>query len=314
MLSGETPRNCSFSFCVMSNACRFAISTSWLNTKARPFRFPGSWSPAGDCACCFEPGERSVATKAFCNALVKLRTCPTNSLTSRLSAAISPRWPVAVLRREVSSPLFSLRAMRATSNRNDSENAVMVGGDVGVGWDADHSNDPVPPGSHQQRHRSKRAYLPAFSALRLAALGSTTALNFAPGTNLGTVDAGIFRAAPVAGFLPVRAARLADLNVPKPTSCTALPFFTAVWMVSISVSRTALAAALDRSFLEARISMSSARFIGKVSVGSEDSWFISDRKPGGGGSARGHTAASTTEQIDARGGENNEPVAPDGGR
>src|SRR3989344_754709 len=189
MLSGETPRNCSFSFCVMSNACRFAISTSWLNTKARPFRFPGSWSPAGDCACCFEPGERSVATKAFCNALVKLRTCPTNSLTSRLSAAISPRWPVAVLRREVSSPLFSLRAMRATSNRNDSENAVMVGGDVGVGWDADHSNDPVPPGSHQQRHRSKRAYLPAFSALRLAALGSTTALNFAPGTNLGTVEA-----------------------------------------------------------------------------------------------------------------------------
>lgn len=30
------------------------------------------------------------------------------------------------------------------------------------------------------------------------------------------------------GFLPVRAARLADLNVPKPTSCTASPFFTAV--------------------------------------------------------------------------------------
>lgn len=52
-----------------------------------------------------------------------------------------------------------------------------------------------------------RAYLPAFSALRLATLGSTTALNFAPATNLGTMAAGILRAAPVAGFLPVRAAR-----------------------------------------------------------------------------------------------------------
>lgn len=61
-------------------------------------------------------------------------------------------------------------------------------------------------------------YLPAFSALRFAALGSTTALNLAPATKRGTVVAGIFSAAPVAGFLPVRAARLADLNVPKPTS------------------------------------------------------------------------------------------------
>lgn len=76
--------------------------------------------------------------------------------------------------------------------------------------------------AHGRLREGLLAYLPAFSALRLAALGSTTALNFAPGTNLGTVEAGILSAAPVAGFLPVRAARLADLKVPKPTSCTAL--------------------------------------------------------------------------------------------
>ena len=124
-----------------------------------------------------------------------------------------------LLRRELISPLFSLRAMRATSERNDSENAVMVGGTVAGGLDGDHSKKPSPAG-----HASSSArpgwldYLPAFSALRLAALGSTTALNLAPGTNFGTVDAGIFRVAPVAGFLPVRAARLVDLKVPKPTS------------------------------------------------------------------------------------------------
>ena len=43
-------------------------------------------------------------------------------------------------------------------------------------------------------------YLPAFSALRLAAFGSTTALNLAPATKRGTVVAGIFSAAPVEGF------------------------------------------------------------------------------------------------------------------
>ena len=66
--------------------------------------------------------------------------------------------------------------------------------------------------------RERCTYFPALSALRLAALGSTTALNFAPATNFGTVLAGILSAAPVDGFLPVRAARLADLKVPKPTS------------------------------------------------------------------------------------------------
>ena len=54
--------------------------------------------------------------------------------------------------------------------------------------------------------RTSGTYFPALSALRLAALGSTTALNLAPATNFGTVLAGIFSAAPVDGFLPVRAA------------------------------------------------------------------------------------------------------------
>src|SRR5690606_34427247 len=102
------------------------------------------------------------------------------------------------------------------------------------------------PASRPEKNAAYLPALPALSALRLAALGSTTALNFAPATNFGTVVAGIFRAAPVDGFLPVRAARLADLKVPKPTSCTASPFLTAVWMGSIRVSKTALAAVLDR--------------------------------------------------------------------
>ena len=39
-------------------------------------------------------------------------------------------------------------------------------------------------------------YLVALSALRLAALGSTTALNLAPAVNLGKVVAAIFMASP----------------------------------------------------------------------------------------------------------------------
>jgi len=113
--------------------------------------------------------------------------------------------------------------------------------------------------------QSGLAYLVALSALRFAAFGSTAALNLAPATNFGTVVAGIFRAAPVAGFLPVRAVRFVALKVPKPTSCTGSPFFTVAWMVSINVSKTAFAAVLERPFLVARISTSSARFISSQS-------------------------------------------------
>ena len=55
--------------------------------------------------------------------------------------------------------------------------------------------------SHFNKNRPKKradgslisltTYLPALSTLRLAALRSTTALNFAPATSLGTVDAGM---------------------------------------------------------------------------------------------------------------------------
>src|SRR5450830_2138576 len=90
----------------------------------------------------------------------------------------------------------------------------------------------------------------AFAFFLAAAFGSTAALNFEPAVNLGTVPARILRAAPVLGFLPMRAARFTDLNVPKPTSVTESPFLTASWMVSIKVSRMRPAATLDSSFLE----------------------------------------------------------------
>ena len=44
----------------------------------------------------------------------------------------------------------------------------------------------------------------------------TAALKAAPAENLGTVAAAIFKGSPVRGFLPLRAARLAALKVPKP--------------------------------------------------------------------------------------------------
>lgn len=44
----------------------------------------------------------------------------------------------------------------------------------------------------------------------------TAALKPAPAENLGTVAAAILSFSPVRGLLPVRATRLATLNVPKP--------------------------------------------------------------------------------------------------
>lgn len=66
--------------------------------------------------------------------------------------------------------------------------------------------------------RTSDTYFPALSALRLAALRSTTALNLVPATNLGTLLAGSFSAAPVDGFLSIRAARLANMKVQKPAN------------------------------------------------------------------------------------------------
>ncbi len=46
------------------------------------------------------------------------------------------------------------------------------------------------------------------------------ALKAAPGVNLGTLAAAIFKASPVRGLRPVRAARLVALKVPKPINWT----------------------------------------------------------------------------------------------
>lgn len=49
---------------------------------------------------------------------------------------------------------------------------------------------------------------------------ATAALKPAPGVNFGTVVAAIFSASPVRGFLPLRAAHLTALKVPKPIRVT----------------------------------------------------------------------------------------------
>ena len=51
-------------------------------------------------------------------------------------------------------------------------------------------------------------------------------LNCLPATNFGWTEAGIWIVAPVAGLRPVRASRLADLKVPKPTKEISSPALT----------------------------------------------------------------------------------------
>jgi hypothetical protein len=53
-----------------------------------------------------------------------------------------------------------------------------------------------------------------------------------PAENFGTFFAAILISFPVWGFRPTRAFRLPTLNVPKPTSVIACPFFSAFVMVS----------------------------------------------------------------------------------
>src|SRR3989344_3350774 len=136
--SNKTPRSRAISFWVMWNACRLATSASWLKTNARPFRFAGNCAPEDESTACWRGCRRSAVAKDFSNALASLRTCPASSFTSRLRVAISERWFVAVLRKEVIPPLLSLRAMRAPSDRTASENAVMVCGPVAFGLAVHH--------------------------------------------------------------------------------------------------------------------------------------------------------------------------------
>src|SRR5690606_17686731 len=105
------------------------------------------------------------------------------------------------------------------------------------------------------------AALAALAALRSARFGSTAALKPAPGTNFGTFMALIFTASPVLGLKPVRAARLARRNVPKPTKLAVSPFFTAATMEVKTVSRMRPAPAFERSCSAASFSTSSMRFM-----------------------------------------------------
>src|SRR5574343_274385 len=97
-----------------------------------------------------------------------------------------------------------------------------------------------------------------FAAVFLAA---TAALNAVPAVNFGTVVAGIFSVAPVFGFLPVRAARLADLKVPKPTRVTDSPLATVLTTAATMADNALSAAALVIPASFAATSTSSDLFI-----------------------------------------------------
>jgi hypothetical protein len=64
------------------------------------------------------------------------------------------------------------------------------------------------------------------------------------GNDRSTLAAAILIFLPDCGLQPVRAGRATSLNLPKPAKETGLPFFTAVTMVSVTVSSRALRAGL----------------------------------------------------------------------
>src|SRR5581483_10450716 len=65
-----------------------------------------------------------------------------------------------------------------------------------------------------------------------------------PALNAGTFDALILMFSPVRGLRPVRAERLRTTKVPKPTSDTSSPFFSALRMISVVASSARPASAL----------------------------------------------------------------------
>jgi len=86
-------------------------------------------------------------------------------------------------------------------------------------------------------------------------------LNALPGLKAGALEAGISMVAPVAGFLPVRAARSFTSKVPKPTSCTLSPDFSAVCSVSTNAFRAVSQSFLVRPLASAMAVISSVLFI-----------------------------------------------------
>src|SRR5512135_2623015 len=102
-----------------------------------------------------------------------------------------------------------------------------------------------------------------------AFLPATAALKPAPAVKRGTVVAAILISLPVCGLRPVRAARLADLKVPKPTRVTESPLETALTTASRMASSARPAAALLMSASAAATSINSDLFMDSPLVGSK---------------------------------------------
>src|SRR5215472_9346679 len=83
-----------------------------------------------------------------------------------------------------------------------------------------------------------------------------------PGLNLACFDAAILIFSPVRGFRPSDAAREATEKVPKPTSRTSSPPFSAAAITSKTASTALLASAFLSSVLPATVSTSSFLFTG----------------------------------------------------
>lgn len=77
----------------------------------------------------------------------------------------------------------------------------------------------------------------------------------------GTLAAAIWIVAPVCGFLPVRAARLLILYVPKPTNATSPPLASSFVTEPIKLSNALPAEALEMSAPSAIFCISSPLFL-----------------------------------------------------
>lgn len=121
-------------------------------------------------------------------------------------------------------------------------------------------------GSNRRPLRCERSALPKLSygptgenapALRRGALdGYMLPLSVVEGLNRTVLDDLTLIASPVAGLRPLRAARVALVNVPRPLMRTFRPFFKLLVVVVRNVSKTRLMAAFGTSGFLAAISSS----------------------------------------------------------
>src|SRR5688572_15447319 len=102
------------------------------------------------------------------------------------------------------------------------------------GWFSTLKENPVSHrakrGLWEEKRKSLRDYSLDFRSL--------------PAPNLTFFEALILIFAPVFGFTPIRALRCTTLKVPKPTSCTGLPFFRPVLIALMTASTARSACAL----------------------------------------------------------------------